>query len=418
MKVTGIIAEYNPFHNGHLYQIAEAKKQTDADFLVIVMSGNFMQRGTPAILSKWERTKMALSHGADLIIELPTVFATASASLFALGGVSLLAKTGVVTDLCFGAETEGLSDFLSLATFLNQEPDFFKNKLKSSLKTGVSFPSARSAALASISEESSIPAFSDELLSSPNNILGIEYCKALLQLSSPIRPHIIKRKEASYHDFRLQKGSHFASASAIRTALLSEKGDSNNVFSFLPAACGEIIKKAQKKQELLSEDCFSTLLHYKLLLEQENGFSSYFDVSPDLSNRIRNTLSEFMGWSDFALALKSKELTYTRINRALTHILLNITNEKLACAKALQAPYLRILGFSKKASPLLSSLKHNSSIPTITKLADAKKLLSETSYDILNTDIFASDIYRSVKMSRSGKYEANDFKQSPILYED
>ena len=235
MKVTGIIAEYNPFHNGHLYQLTEARKKTDADFIIVVMSGDFMQRGTPAIINKWERTRMALSGGADLVLELPCVFATASANMFALGGISLLARTGVVTDLCFGAETDSITDFLTLAKFLNEEPDFFKNALKNELKTGISFPAARSSAL---SAEASLPLSSEKLLSSPNNILGIEYCKALFALSSSIKPHIIKREGSGYNDREVNKQDRFASASAIRTVLLNpSKGrSSSDLSSFLPFA--------------------------------------------------------------------------------------------------------------------------------------------------------------------------------------
>lgn len=414
MKVTGIIAEYNPFHNGHLYQLTEARKKTDADFIIVVMSGDFMQRGTPAIINKWERTRMALSGGADLVLELPCVFATASANVFALGGISLLARTGVVTDLCFGAETDSITDFLTLAKFLNEEPDFFKNALKDELKTGISFPAARSSAL---SAEASLPLSSEKLLSSPNNILGIEYCKALFSLSSSIKPHIIKREGSGYNDREVNKQDRFASASAIRTVLLNpSKGrSSSDLSSFLPASSLDILKNSKNKQAFLSENDFSLLLHYQLLREMDFGFSSYSDVSKDLSNRIKNRISGFTSWSDFALSLKTKELTYTRINRALTHILLGITDDKFLFAKSNLPLYLRILGFSKNASLLLSSIKHNSSIPLISKLADAKNSLSDASYDMLKADIFASDVYRTVKTAKTGQNDPNEFKQSPIL---
>lgn len=414
MKVTGIIAEYNPFHNGHLYQLTEARKKTDADFIIVVMSGDFMQRGTPAIINKWERTRMALSGGADLVLELPCVFATASANMFALGGISLLARTGVVTDLCFGAETDSITDFLTLAKFLNEEPDFFKNALKDELKTGISFPAARSSAL---SAEASLPLSSEKLLSSPNNILGIEYCKALFALSSSIKPHIIKREGSGYNDREFNRQDRFASASAIRTVLLNpSKGrSSSDLSSFLPASSLDILKNSKNKQAFLSENDFSLLLHYQLLREMDLGFSSYSDVSKDLSNRIKNRISGFTSWSDFALSLKTKELTYTRINRALTHILLGITDDNFLFAKSNLPLYLRILGFSKNASLLLSSIKHNSSIPLISKLADAKNSLSDASYDMLKADIFASDIYRTVKTAKTGQNDPNEFKQSLIL---
>lgn len=357
---------------------------------------------------------MALSGGADLVLELPCVFATASANMFALGGISLLARTGVVTDLCFGAETDSITDFLTLAKFLNEEPDFFKNALKNELKTGISFPAARSSAL---SAEASLPLSSEKLLSSPNNILGIEYCKALFALSSSIKPHIIKREGSGYNDREVNKQDRFASASAIRTVLLNpSKGrSSSDLSSFLPASSLDILKNSKNKLAFLSENDFSLLLHYQLLREMDLGFSSYSDVSKDLSNRIKNRISGFTSWSDFALSLKTKELTYTRINRALTHILLGITDDNFLFAKSNLPLYLRILGFSKNASLLLSSIKHNSSIPLISKLADAKNSLSDASYDMLKADIFASDIYRTVKTAKTGQNDPNEFKQSLIL---
>lgn len=440
MNVTGIIAEYNPFHNGHLYQLKLAKEKTNADFLVVAMSGDFMQRGIPGILNKWERAQMALLCGADLVLELPVLFSAASAEIFAAGGVSLLDRTGVVTGLCFGAETNDVDAFFALAGFLTKEPEIYKKELKAQLRTGKNFPSARNTALLTCMADSSPDgsSFSDlqrddnfsGLLSSPNNILGLEYIKCLLRRNSAIKPYIVTRRGNGYNDTDLS--GTFSSATAIRTALSrlgnpvqnsdtmacsTLPGIPASIKSAVPDLTCPVLEDAARSNRLLFTDDFSSILHYKLLSEKEKGFSSYLDVTEDFSNKIVNSLPSFCSYTDFATHLKTKELTHTRVNRALLHILLNLTDEKLELAKSLDfVPYLRVLGFRKSASPLLSAIKKNADIPLIPKLADAKQLLSKESYEILKQDIFASDVYRlalSVKTHRASK---NEFQQSPILY--
>ncbi len=418
MKVTGIIAEYNPFHNGHLYQMQTAKENLNSDYTVVILSGDFMQRGIPGILNKWERTKMALSCGADLVIELPVLSACAGAESFAAGGISLLVRSGVVTDLCFGAESTDLPAFYRLAQFLNEEPAAYKTALHEELHFGKSFPAARSAALTQCLKNDEA---ANALLSSPNNILGLSYLRCLLALHSSIRPHPLLRLGSGYHDTELSDS--FPSATAIREFFCSKADKSpipyprSDIKDQVPAAVFPILDEAQRNGSFLFSDDFSSMLHYKLLCEYEAGFASYLDVTPELSNKIKKQLSDFTCWSDFVLQLKSKELTYARISRALLHILLNITDETAAHAAAFSnAPYLRLLGFKKSAAPLLSAIKKNADIPLIAKLADAKNYLSEDTYPLLLQDIFAADVYRLAKTAKTKKCYPNEFAHSPIIF--
>lgn len=413
MKVTGIIAEYNPFHNGHLYQLKTAKEAWDTDFIIIVLSGDFMQRGIPGILNKWERAKMALGCGADLVLELPVLSACASAEPFAAGGVTLLEKTGVVTDLCFGAESDDLPAFYKLADFLNREPAAYQDALRAQLRLGKSFPAAQNAALSLCCGEN--PA-DDALLSSPNNILGLSYVQRLLSLGSGITPRPLKRRGSGYHDTALS--GPLASATAIRYFLCKPDGDAlSGIQDQVPPAVFSILEAAQKDGDFLFSDDLSAMLHYKLLCECASGFTSYLDVTPDLSNKIRKNLSDFTCWSDFVLQLKSKELTHTRISRALLHILLNLTEEDFALAGIFSfAPYLRLLGFRKSAAPLLSAIKKNADIPLIAKLADAKSYLSDDACALLSKDIFAADVYRLALTAKTGKRLPNEFSHSPIVF--
>ena len=416
MKVTGIIAEYNPFHNGHLYQITQAKKN-GADYIVIVMSGNFLQRGTPAVLDKWNRAGMALSYGADLVIELPAIFATASAQYFARGGVSILDKLGCVDTISFGCESDDISMIQTLSSYLSEEPDSYKEQLQKYLREGNSFPKARELALSEcLSPDAATFA------SSPNNILALEYCIALLERNSSINILPIKREGNGYHDTELTKES-YASASAIRDIL--EKNDYANEQKYnnitIPSELKDYLPKdvysilSEKTKEYVTQNDFSSLLHYKLLSEAGTSFAKYADISEDLSDKIRKNLRHYRDFNSFCELLKSKELTYSRINRALTHILLNVTQEMHENVKRNDyAGYARILGFRKEASPLLSEIGKNTAIPLISKLADASNLLSDRDYKYLEHDIFCSHVYESIVAAKTGTSLRNEFQREIV----
>lgn len=403
MKVNGIIAEYNPFHNGHLYQLEKSLAQNNADFTVIVMSGNFVQRGAPALLDKHARTEMALKNGADLVLELPALYATASAEYFATGAVSLLDKLGVVTNLCFGSESGDIDLLMSIADILSNESEAYSATLKRFLRQGFSYPNARNWALVQ-----HYPHLNEhqKVFSSPNNILGIEYCKAILLRQSKMTPFTVKRTGSDYHS--RETDLHTCSALAIRQALF-ERGNVNQICSHMPESAGEILISHLTKTALIHSNDFSSLLYYKLLMEKENGYEKYLDVSADLSDRISNRLTEFINYEDFCDLLKTKDMTHTRISRCLLHILLNITNEDMAFGKSLDyVPYARVLGFRKDSTALLSAIKEHSSIPMITKLADAEKILDETAYQLLKKDILTSEIYQAAVAGKSKAVRETD----------
>ena len=410
MKVNGIIAEYNPFHNGHKYHLEEAKKNTDADYTIIIMSGNFTQRGAPALIDKYTRAEMALQNGADLVIELPMYYASSSAEYFATGAVSLLDKLGVVTNLCFGSECGNLEILQKLSTILLEEPEEYVSRLRRNLKQGMSYPSARNAAL--IQYDPSLSNYKD-VLSTPNNILGIEYLKALQRRNSQIAPYTTMRVGAAYHERRL--GPKQGSALAIRQAVFARE-DTDFLAEHMPEDACTLLTDCIKQSQILSTNNFSAILHYKLLAEMEQGFAQYLDVSPDLSDRIVKNIYQFDSFQGFCDLLKSKDMTYSRISRCLLHILLGMKKDTMKqYQEGDYVDYARVLGFRKDATPLLSAIKQNSSIPLVTKLADAEEILSEAAYAMLKNDIYMNSIYESTKAQKTRQPMLNEYRVPIVI---
>lgn len=420
MKILGIIAEYNPFHNGHAYHIQKAKELTGADYCVVVMSGNFTQRGTPALIDKSGRTRMALSCGADLVLELPVHYASSSAEYFASGAVSILNSLGCVEDLCFGTESSSAEQLMAAADFLNNADSnpVYTDDLKNHLKAGLSFPAARAAALASCTG-----AETDDF-QLPNNILGLEYCRALLKCSSSIHPVPIRRL-GGYHDTELYPEGGFPSASAIRSAFcaVSNDSDPNTLPDFLlqsvPKQIHPIWEQLSAQSGILNDTDFSSLLHYRLLSIAETKFSAltdFADVSPDLADKIRKHLYQFTDWNSFCHRLKSRDLTFARISRSLAHILLDIRQETLdSCKLAGYPSYSRILGFRKNAAPLLSAIKKNASAPLFSSPADGIRQLTGIPLQLLQEEIKAAHIYRSVLSGKYGQPFENEYQKQIII---
>jgi len=407
MKIVGLITEYNPFHNGHLYHLEQAKKITGADYAIAVMSGNYVQRGTPAVFDKYTRTKMAIACGVDLVLELPICYAASSAEYFSMGAVSLLDALGVVDFICFGSEYGDIDPFMTVAEILYQEPHSYRDVLKSSLKAGHSFPLARMQALLSCYGHD-ISGLT-ELISKPNNILGIEYCKALLLLGSNIAPLTIPRKSSNYHDQQLQ--AEISSATAIRKAM--EKQDSDDLLKKqMPPNAYTIFQEAYHRQGPVTEDDFSLLLKYKIMEENIDSLQTYADVTPDLAARIYNRLNDFSEFSSFVKVLKTKELTYTRISRALLHILLQMKKDSIPP----KTPYARILGFKKDSQELLPHVKQASRIPLLSKLASSKQQLSSDAQKLLQKEIWASNLYESVSSHKFSRDFIHDLQQTLIIH--
>lgn len=393
MKTVGLITEYNPFHNGHAYHIEKAKMLTGADRVIVVMSGDFVQRGAPAVMPKHLRTESALLSGASLIIELPVCFATGSAEYFAQGSISLLNQLGCIDSICFGSECGDLHLLKEIAQILADEPIEYQTALKQALKEGASFPAARQEALNIYSDKYS------EILASPNNILGIEYLKALAKIHSKMEPFTIKRIGAGYHDMDID--GQFSSATAIRSDIYqladvnssSESLPLTHIQTQVPSSCHELMKKNYQTRYPVKADDFSLLLKAKLLSETAGSLSHYLDMSPELANRILRLRNDYLSFEQFCDLLKTKELTRSRISRSFIHVLLGITNNWLTAMKA-PAPYARILGFRRDHADLLGILKRTSDIPLIT--SPARAVLADTAYQMLELDIYASDLYESV----------------------
>ncbi len=409
MQINGIISEYNPFHNGHRYQLNNAREQTGADYTIIAMSGNFMQRGEPALLDKFKRTEMALKNGADLVLELPSYYAASSAEYFATGAVALLDKLGVVTNLCFGSECGDTAILERIARLLLEEPDGYVESLRNHLRQGLAYPVARTTALLNYD-----PTLSDyrDVFSTPNNILGIEYIKALIKRKSAISPVTTLRVGSDYRDIRL--GVNQSSARAIRQAILDGHPVSG-LKDHMPENAYQIIRDYMEQARLVFANDFSSVLHFKLLQEQPEGYDRFLDVTSELSDRISNHLYEFTDYNSFCNLLKKKDTTYTRISRCLLHILLDMTNDTMQAYKDMDyIPYARVLGFRKESTPLLTAIKNHSSIPLVTKLADAGDILDEKAYAMLKDEIRINQIYQSAAATHSGTPMLNEFS-TPIV---
>lgn len=409
MKVNGVIAEYNPFHNGHKFHLEESARLTNADYTIIAMSGNFMQRGAPAILDKYKRAEMALRNGADLVLELPTYYAASSAEFFATGAVSLLDKLGVVTHLCFGSEHGNMDELIQIADILLEEPEEYAEYLRRNMRQGLSYPAARTKALLEYCPE--LTEYRD-ILSTPNNILGIEYIKALRRMNSTMKPLTTKRVGSDYHDKRL--GTNQSSAMAIRHALFTTEGI-EFLQNQMPESAYNIMADTLVQIPPMQSNDFSAGLHYKLLMEKNMGFERYLDVNSDLSDRIIKNLDNYTCFQEFCDTLKSKEMTYTRISRCLLHILLNITKDNMHQYRSMDyTPYARILGFRKDSTELLSAIKQNGRIPLLSKLADADKLLDEKALGMLQEELVMNSVYYAVRSHMTDSAIVNEYR-TPIV---
>lgn len=428
MKVVGLVTEYNPFHNGHRYHLEQAKRKTGAGFAVVVMSGNFLQRGEPAIIDKFARAEMALACGADLVLEIPAYFACGSAEYFALGAVSLLDSLGIVDAVCFGSECGDIQVLDEIAEVLAEEPLPYKNRLKALLSEGKSFPAAREEALLSCltalhgSEKEDCVSLWKDALDSPNNILGIEYLKALKKLNSSMQPVTIERISSGYHDPSLHTG--ISSATAIRRVILDERRKlPDPIKGQVPNEVYAILQRESNRTFPVKSADFSQLLHYRLLSVKDwQELAQFFDVSEDLAKRICNLRNSYEGLEDFIARLKTRQFTETRIRRAQMHILLEIKEDAVreSIISANGACYIRVLGFHKNASVLLTEIKKKSRLPIITKMADASELLESSPFSdmagkMLDCDIYSAQVYHCAVTNRYKDHTYNEFTRQIIV---
>ena len=390
--ITGIITEYNPFHKGHEYHLKKAKSDTNSDGIVCVMSGNFMQRGIPGIIDKWKRAEMAVKNGIDLVLELPLVYSISSAEHFAFGSVSLLNSLGIIDYLYFGSEEGNVDTLENIAHTLVSEPHEYKNFLKDNLKLGLPFHLSRANALNDYLNCNDVL----NVLSNSNNILGIEYIKALKTLNSLIIPKTLKREGASYNDSNLN--SLFSSATSIRKHL--KENSLSELIHVLPQASYDILCNLSTSNYpfIFEEDMFK-YIKYKLLTN-EKSLLKLPDISEGLENKILKEAIKANSLNELILNSKSKRYTYTRINRILAQSFLNLEDYDLFSLSKTPTPYARVLAFNSVGRNMLKNIKTKGNIDIITKvpknnLCDHMKIdiLGTKAYSILNPRVNPMEDY-------------------------
>jgi predicted nucleotidyltransferase len=425
MKTVGIISEYNPFHNGHRHQIRRVREIFGEDCAVVaIMSGNFVQRGEPAVLDKWSRTRAALLCGVNLVIELPAVYATASAELFASGGVALAAATGICDFLVFGSECGELRPLDAIAAILADEPDEYRALLHQHLDEGLSFAVSRSLA---IGEYGRTPGAA-EMLSRSNNILAVEYLKALHRRPiTRMKPFTIRREGQAYNDAELPTSSPvapFASATAIRRVLqVPGTGPSRiltSLYGAMPAASLAIVtSECRQGTAILSKEAYADHLFQRLLAETPEALCAMPGMGEGLGNRLRELASVSTATDDrltrLVDAASTKRYPRSRIRRALMHLLLGITVEDLKMAASDAAPYyLRVLGFDKKGRYLLKRMRQTATLPIVTRGSDFREYAATEENAALlrmaQIDINATDIWMQQTSGCCGR----DFTTSPV----
>ncbi|WZL74802.1 nucleotidyltransferase [Clostridiaceae bacterium 35-E11] len=390
MNVLGIVAEYNPFHNGHKYHLLESKRQTKATHTVVIMSGNFLQRGEPALTNKWIRAEMAVKEGVDLVIELPIIYACNSAELFAYGSISLLNHLKIVDFISFGSEAGNIEILKEISSILATEPLSYQNYLKSFLAQGLSFPDARAKALYKYINKQDMHLHS--ILHSPNNILGIEYIKALMKLNSSIMPFTLNRIKASYHSIHIE--GDICSATAIRSHLSQASGDLSYLQNVIPKDSFYLLAKSMEKGfSPVSYADFDQMILSQLRRLPKTSLLQVMDVNEGLENRIKEGCFKATSIENLLQLVKTKRYTRTRLQRIFLHSLLGITHNFLLASNKLGGPqYARVLALSSKGAELLKKAKQSSNIPILTNI-NKQKLSSEIARQMLSFDILSTDLY-------------------------
>lgn len=396
MNLTGIITEYNPFHLGHKYHLNNSIKDTKSQGVVSVMSGNFMQRGNPALIDKWTRAKIAVNNGVDLVLELPLVYSLSSAESFAYGGVKVLDSLNCINNIYFGSECGDVSLLKNIAEKLYIEPKEFKVALKEELDKGLPFHLGRKLALSKILDD---PNYS-EILSSSNNILGIEYIKALYRLDSSITPYTLKREGNNYNDKSL--GSEFSSATSIREALKINSNLSLIKNTISKETFEELTKLKEKNYDFVFDEDIFKFLKYKLLTEGDK-LSLLDDVKEGLDNKILKEIITSSSLEELILSVKSKRYTYTRISRILCKFFIGLEKYNIVEIQKNNLNYIRPLAFNKKGASILKEIKKSSHINIITKMPKyiddpmlKIDLQGTKAYSILNSSISPlEDYFRS-----------------------
>lgn len=386
--VLGIIAEYNPFHNGHFYQIQEAKRKTGAEYVVAIITGNFVQRGNTSLVNKWVKAQMALENGVDIVIELPTIYSVSSAENFAEGAIKILDSLKIVDTLCFGTETGDFAALNNIANVLYNEPKEYVALLNHELGKGISYPKARENALMMYLND--IKRYAN-ILSGPNNILGIEYLKALKRLKSDMKPFSVERKKVYYNDEAIV--DEFASATAIRKLVATEQYD--DLRKVIPRNSYMLLKEEIRKGNYVIDLVkYEKEIIYNLRKMSIKEIADLPDVSEGLEHTIKNAAESCNNLISLVNIIKSKRYTQTRIQRILVYTLLGITKKDMQNSKKV-VPYARVLGFNNIGKEMLSDICNiNQKIQMITSVKKYQdQCTNKVLKEMLEKDIFATDIY-------------------------
>ncbi len=430
MKVAALIAEYNPFHNGHKYQLEQIRQKTHCDRIIVIMSGDFVQRGVPAIMDKYTRARHALENGADMVIELPVMWATGSAEYFAKGAISIIEELGCVNYLAFGCEHEDMELLESLARLYTNEPDDYKRLLRQCLKEGASFPTARSVAsqlfymqnkgdpLYRFPIDCSVEQIKS-VLAEPNSILAISYLTQLFKRESHIRPVLIKRQGASYHSSEMHE--LYSSATAIREeigrVLHGESSYEDNIVlkGAVPQSVYSTLKYYHKEAGYISSNDFSSELRYTIMRTPEESLARFADGGDALAKRCKNLLSEFTDYEGFCDTLKTKTFTRARISRFLCHTLLGVSSF-ITTETALHEDiyYARVLGFREENADIVSVVNQKAKIPVIMNLPRMINHLPMDATTSLQMDIYAANLYMFHQRDISGTDYIDELSR-PVL---
>ena len=389
-NVLGIVCEYNPFHNGHLHHLNESKKITHSDYSIAIMTGNFTQRGDVSIIDKWSKTRMAIENGVDLVIELPTLYAISSAENFANGAIKLLDSLKIVDYLSFGSECEDISVLNDIANVLCAEPDEYKTLLSHELSRGVSFPKAREKALMMYLND--VRRFAN-VLTSPNNILGIEYLKALKRQNSTIEPICVKRQVSGHNDTKISTSSNYASGTAIRNACLSHNIE--KLQHVIPESSFKILNENIKKGNFVNSiSCFDKEIIYTLRKMSTDEIANLPDVSEGLEFSLKSAANSCNSVVELLSMVDSKRYTKTRIQRILLYAILGITKKDMQISRNIK-PYVRVLGFNDKGRGILSEIsKRNRKLELVSSV---KKFMDKGPNKnlklMMEKDIWATNVY-------------------------
>ena len=398
MNLLGLIVEYNPFHNGHLYHLQKSKEITKATHTIAIMSGSFLQRGEPALIDKYTRAEMAVKNGVDLVVELPTLYACQSAEIFSHGAITTLNSLNCVNSICFGSEEGNIDTLQTISKILVQEPEEFKLLLKSYLDEGLVFPTARSKALYKyINNNKLINLTEDKLqsiLNSSNNILGIEYIKSLLRLNSPINAFTINRIVSQYNSSDIS--NNICSATAIRNSL-KDNSNMDTLQKVVPKPTyDEINNKIKSNFNPVFDYMFYDLLKGCIIRDFEN-LDNYFEVKEGIENKIYANIFKCNTLDELISSTKSKRYTLTKIKRTLNNILLGIEKEDVMKTKNLcKMPYIRVLAFNDKGREIIKKIKDSSDIEIITKFSKVDHIDDPIFNTLIKYDIKSSNIYNLI----------------------